>query len=71
MGKDYQRLWVVATNAIDGAQAAQTLAEILADKDGKVFILRLDGKDAELCIEMLGNVSPIEGYLVCNLRRVR
>jgi len=52
-----QQLWVAAANATDGAQAAQTLAEILADKDGKVFILRVDSRDVELCIEILGNVS--------------
>jgi len=57
MAKDYQRLWVAATNTTDGTQAAQTLAEILADIDGKDFILRLDGKNVGLCIEMLGNVS--------------
>ena len=35
----------------------QTLAEILADKEGGVFISRLDSKDAELCIEILDCVS--------------
>lgn len=69
MAKDYQRLWVSATNATDGAQAAQTLAEILADKDGKVFVLRLDSKDVELCIEMLANVSFDLRYPIRNLRR--
>ena len=58
MAKDYQRLWMAATNVTDGAQAAQMLAEILTDKDGKSFILHLDSKDAELCVEMLGNVRP-------------
>jgi len=70
MAKDYQRLWVAATNATDGTQAAQALAEILADKDGKTFALRLDSKDLELCIEMLGDVSadPYD-YIFHNLRR--
>jgi len=58
MEKDYQRLWAAVTNAADKTQATQTLAEILVDKDGKVFISRLDSKDAELCIEILGDVSP-------------
>jgi len=58
MEKDYQRLWAAVTNATDKTQATQTLAEILADKDGKVSILGLDSKDAESCIEILDNVSP-------------
>ena len=45
------------THAIDEVQAVQTLAEILADKEGGVFISRLDNKDAELCIEILDCVS--------------
>ena len=57
MGKDYQQLWVAATNATDGGQATHTMAEILADTDGKVFLLRLDSNDVESCIEMLGDVS--------------
>jgi len=58
MGKDYQRLWAAATNATDRVQSARALAEIVADKDGKVFVLRLGGEDVELCVEMLGDVSP-------------
>jgi len=57
MGKDYQRLWVDATSAADRVQGARALAEILADKDGKVFVLRLGGENVELCVEILGDVS--------------
>jgi len=46
------------TNATDEAQAIRTLAGILNDKEGKVFISRLDRKDAELCVEILGDVGP-------------
>ena len=45
-------------NPTDEAQAVRSLAGILRDKEGKVFISRLDRKDAELCIEILGNVGP-------------
>jgi len=52
--KDYRRLW----NGIAGAtDKARSLAEILADKEGRAFISRLDERDAELCIEILGDVS--------------
>jgi len=57
MTKDYKQLWKDVTHAIDEVQAVQTLAEILADKEGGVFISRLDSKDAELCIEILDCVS--------------
>jgi len=57
MTKDYQQLWKGAACATDEFQAVRTLAEILADKEGKEFIPRLDSKDAELCVEILGNVS--------------
>jgi len=58
MATDYRRLWMDVANPTDEAQAVRTLAEILRDKEGKVFISRLDRKDAELCIEILGNVGP-------------
>ena len=58
MANDYWRLWMVVTNATDGAQAIQALAEILTDREGKVFISCLGSEDAELCVEILGNVSP-------------
>jgi len=56
--KHYQRLLVAATNATDKTQAAQTLAKILADRDGEVFVSSLDSTDVKLCIEILSNVSP-------------
>jgi len=57
MAKVYQQLWKGAVSAIDKAQAAQTLAEILTEKDGRVFISRLDSKGTESCVEILDNVS--------------
>jgi hypothetical protein len=60
MTQDYYRLWKDLTSAIDEAEAVRTLAEILVDKDGRAFILRLEREDAELCIEILDHVT-------CNL----
>ena len=57
MVKDYRRLWKDVTNTIDEARAVRTLADILADKEGRTFISRLEHKDAELCIEILDRVS--------------
>ena len=57
MAKDYQRLWEDVTRAIDEANAVRTLAEILADEEGRTFVSRLERKDAELCIEILDHVS--------------
>jgi len=57
MTKDYEQLWKSVASATEAAQAVGTLAEILADKEGRVFISRLGGKDAELCIEILDDVS--------------
>jgi len=57
MAKDYQRLWRVATDATGEVLAVQSLAEIVADKAGRVFISRLDSGDAELCVKILDNVS--------------
>jgi len=56
MTSDPQRLWKDVTNATDEVQAVQTLAGILADKKGRVFISRLGSKDAELCVEILDDV---------------
>ena len=39
--------------AVDKAQPVQTLAKILADPRGRVFVSRLNDKDVELCIEIL------------------
>jgi len=57
MAQDYQDLWTHVTNTADEAQAAQILAKILADKEGRDFISRLDKKNVESCIEILDNVS--------------
>ena len=56
MAKNYQGLWENVTSAGDEAKAVRTLAEILADKKGRVFISRLERKSAELCIEILDHV---------------
>ena len=56
MAKDFRRLWKDVTSTIDEAKAVRTLAEILVDKEGRVFISRLERKDAELCIEILDHV---------------
>lgn len=57
MAKDYEQLWKGATGVVDKVRAVQTLGEILADPEGRVFVSRLDGKGAELCIEILDQVS--------------
>jgi len=57
MAQVYQYLWKGVTSATDETQAVQTLAKILADKEGRAFISHLDRKDAEFCVEILDNVS--------------
>jgi len=57
MTRDYQQLWERVASATDEAQAVQTLAKILTDKDGRVLIRRLGSSDAGLCIGILSNVS--------------
>ena len=59
MAKNYQQLWedVTASSTVDEVKAVRTLAGILADKEGRVFISSLERKDAELCIEILDHVS--------------
>ena len=69
MTKNYQRLWRDITNAIDGAKAVRTLAEILVDKEGRAFISRLGRGDAGLCIGILDHVSH-DPYLLPS-RRLR
>ena len=63
MAKDYQRLWKDVTGTKDEGKAVRTLAEILVDKEGRSFISNLERKDAELCIEILDQVSP-DSYLL-------
>jgi hypothetical protein len=57
MAKDYLRLWKRVASTTDEAKAVRTLAEILADREGRTFISRLERKDVELCIEILDRVS--------------
>ena len=57
MAKDYQQLWEGVTNAVNETEAVQTLAEIVADPGGRVFVSNLESKDAVLCIETLDHVS--------------
>ena len=57
MAQDYQHLWKTVASATDETQAAQTLAKILADKQGRAFISRLERNDVELCVEILDMVS--------------
>ena len=59
MAKDFRRLWKDVTNTIDEPKAVRVLADILADKEGRSFISRLEHKDAELCIEILDHVCAI------------
>ena len=57
MAKDYQRLWAHITGTTDESRAVRTLVEILADREGRTFISRLERKEAELCIDILDHVS--------------
>ena len=59
MTKNYQRLWKDVASTIDEAKAVRTLAEILADTEGRAFISRLERKHAELCIDILDRVSCV------------
>jgi len=44
-------------SATDKAQAIHTLSSVLIEREGRVFVSGLDDKDAELCVEILDNVS--------------
>lgn len=57
MTEDYQQIWTGIANASEETQAIQALAGVTAAKDGRVFISRLDGEDAVLCIGILDRVS--------------
>ena len=41
----------------DESKAVRTLADILADREGRTFVSRLERKDVGLCIEILDRVS--------------
>jgi len=68
MTVDFNRLWKKARTATDEAESIRTLAEILTSKDGRAFILDLEVKDAELCIEILDHVNsnPPSAALDCH-----
>jgi len=66
MSKDNGKLWKRVTNTTDEGKAVRTLAEILADKEGRAFISRLGHEDAELCIEILDHVC-CDPYLLPSL----
>jgi len=57
MATDYQQLWGRVTTTTSEAQNVRALAGIVADKEGRVFISRLDSKEAVSCIDILDNVS--------------
>ena len=57
MSKDYGKLWGRVANTTDEGKAVRTLAEILADKEGRAFISHLGRENAELCMEILDHVS--------------
>ena len=56
MTKNYGQLWKNVTTASDDIEAVRNLAEILIDKEGRVFASNLGRSDAELCIEILDYV---------------
>ena len=56
MAVDFEKLWKKARTTTTEAKAVQTLAEILASKDGQEFILELESSEAEACIEILDHV---------------
>ena len=57
MAKDYQRLWKDVIDSTGETMAVRALADILADKEGRTFVLSLSRKDAEFCIDILDRVS--------------
>jgi len=56
MSKNYRQLWNDIIDANSETKAVRTLAEILADKEGRTFISHLGREDAKLCIEILDRV---------------
>lgn len=68
MDKNYQRVWKGVTKTNDENKAVRALSGILADKEGRNFILRLKRNDAGLCIEILDRVShnlhPLPAFVV-------
>ena len=71
MTKDYQQLWKAVISTTDETKAVRTLADILADKEGRTFILHLDRTGAALCIKILDHVSRGPQLAPFHLRRSR
>jgi len=57
MAKDYQQLWKGVADATDKTEAVRTLADIVADVDGRTFALGLELEGVRLCIETLDSVG--------------
>ena len=57
MTEDYQQQWEGIANQTDEAEAVRVMAKILDSKEGRVFISRLERKDAEFSIRILDRVS--------------
>ena len=57
MAKDYQQLWKDLIDTTDDGKAVRVMAEILVDKEGRLFVSRLEKKDTDFCIEILDIVS--------------
>ena len=70
MTANCQRQWRDVTNAKSETKAIQILAEVLADKQGKSFVLNLEPKDAELCIEILDRASHFAVFAPLSLRLI-
>jgi hypothetical protein len=54
---DFNKLWKRARTVVDEAESVRTLVRILSSKDGRTFILNLEPREVELCIEILDHVS--------------
>jgi len=57
MSKDYQQLWNSVTNKTDQGEAIRILADILTEKEGRIFASHLELNQGEVCIEILDHVS--------------
>lgn len=69
MTESYQQLLVKATSGPDKAESVRILANILSTKDGRDFILHLDHKAGESCIQILDKVSRDSCLVPLNLSR--
>jgi len=57
MGKTIQQLWDDVAENSEGPGAIQDLSKILADKEGRHFVLGLKDEQAKLCTDLSGRVS--------------